>query len=68
MKGVRMAELKYRLVLHDHEAFLKEARKRKGFQEAYEELEDEYALVRDAADTGGAANHHGLVGERTVRP
>ena len=42
-----MAELKYQPVLHDQEAFLKKARTRKGFQEAYEELEDEYALVRE---------------------
>jgi hypothetical protein len=42
-----MAELKYRPVSHDHEAFLKTARKREGFQEAYEALGDEYALVRE---------------------
>lgn len=42
-----MAELKYRPVPHDQEAFLKKARKRKGFQEAYEELGEEYALVRE---------------------
>jgi DNA-binding XRE family transcriptional regulator len=42
-----MAELKYRPVSHDHEAFLNRAMKRKGFKEAYEELEDEYALVRE---------------------
>jgi hypothetical protein len=39
-----MAQLKYRPVSHDQEAFLEQARKRKGFQEAYEELGDEYAL------------------------
>jgi len=42
-----MAELKYQPVLHDHEAFLKKARKRKGFRKAYKELEEEYALVRE---------------------
>ncbi|MBM4340540.1 MAG: helix-turn-helix transcriptional regulator [Deltaproteobacteria bacterium] len=42
-----MAELKYQPVLHDHEAFLKKAMKRKGFRKAYKELEEEYALVRE---------------------
>ncbi len=40
-----MPELKYRPVSHDHEAFLKKALKRREFRRAYEELEDEYALV-----------------------
>ena len=42
-----MAELKYQPVPHNHEAFLKNARKRKGFRKAYKELEEEYALVRE---------------------
>src|SRR4030043_1056241 len=42
-----MAELKYQPVPHDHEAFLRNARKRKGFRKAYKELEEEYALVRE---------------------
>ncbi|HYN21417.1 MAG TPA: helix-turn-helix transcriptional regulator [Thermoanaerobaculia bacterium] len=42
-----MDELKYRPVPHNQEAFLKKARKRKGFQEAYDQLGDEYALVRE---------------------
>ncbi len=42
-----MAELPYRPVAHDHEKFLEKALKRKGFGEAYEELKDEYALVRE---------------------
>lgn len=33
-----MAELKYRPVPHEQEAFLKRAQERMGFQEAYEEL------------------------------
>jgi DNA-binding XRE family transcriptional regulator len=41
-----MAELKYQPVLHDHEAFLRKASKRKGFRKAYAELEEEYALSR----------------------
>jgi transcriptional regulator with XRE-family HTH domain len=42
-----MADSKYKPVPHDHEAFLKKASKRKGFKEAYEELEDEYRLTRE---------------------
>jgi DNA-binding XRE family transcriptional regulator len=42
-----MGELKYRPVPHDQETFLKKARKREGFPEAYEGLGDEYALVRE---------------------
>ena len=42
-----MAELKYQPVPHDHEAFLRNARKRKGVRKAYKELEEEYALVRE---------------------
>ena len=42
-----MAELKYQPVLHDHEAFLKKALKRKDFREAYKNLGEEYALVRE---------------------
>jgi len=42
-----MADLKYKPVTHDHEAFLKKALKRKDFREAYEDLEEEYTLVRE---------------------
>jgi DNA-binding XRE family transcriptional regulator len=42
-----MVELKYQPVQHDHEAFLDKALKRKGFKKAYEELEEEYLLVRE---------------------
>ncbi len=41
-----MAELKYKPVPHDHKAFLDKARKREGFDKAYRDLEEEYALVR----------------------
>lgn len=41
-----MAELKYSPVPHQRKAFLKRAMKRPGFKEAYEELADEYAIVR----------------------
>lgn len=42
-----MANTEYRPVPHDHDAFLERARRRKGFDEAYDELEDEYLLVRE---------------------
>ncbi|MDI6789317.1 MAG: helix-turn-helix transcriptional regulator [Thermodesulfobacteriota bacterium] len=42
-----MAELKYKPVSHDHEAFLKNAQKREGFRKAYKDLEEEYTLVRE---------------------
>jgi len=42
-----MADVKYDPVPHDHEAFLANARKRKGFSEAYDKLEEEYLLVRE---------------------
>jgi DNA-binding XRE family transcriptional regulator len=42
-----MAELKYKPVSHDHETFLKNARKREGFSKAYDDLEEEYLLIRE---------------------
>ena len=42
-----MADLGYEPVPHDHDAFLKKASKRKGFVEAYDSLEEEYALARE---------------------
>ena len=42
-----MARSEYRPVSHDHDAFLERALKRKGFREAYDDLEDEYLLVRE---------------------
>ena len=40
-----MANLKYRPVVHDHQAFLARASKRKGFAEAYDALDLEYQLA-----------------------
>ena len=40
-----MAELKYKPVVHDHEAFLSKARDRKGFAHAYDSLELEYRVA-----------------------
>ena len=42
-----MADLKYKPVSHDHEAFLKKASQRKEFRKAYEDLEEEYKLTRE---------------------
>jgi hypothetical protein len=42
-----MAEIEYTPVCHDHEAFLKNAQQREGFRKAYEDLEEEYTLVRE---------------------
>jgi hypothetical protein len=42
-----VAESKYEPVSHDHEAFLKNARKREGFRKAYEDLKEEYSLIRE---------------------
>jgi len=42
-----MVDLKYKPVLHDHEAFLKKALKRKEFRKAYDDLEEEYRLTRE---------------------
>jgi hypothetical protein len=42
-----MADLKFQPVRHDHKAFLEKASKRRGFSEAYEALELEYALARE---------------------
>ncbi len=42
-----MADIKHQPVPHDHKAFLKKARKRPGFQAAYEALAVEYAVVNE---------------------
>ncbi len=42
-----MAELKFNPVAHDHNAFIEKAKQREGFKKAYENLEVEYALVRE---------------------
>ena len=42
-----MADLKFQPVRHDHKAFLEKASKRRGFSEAYETLEVEYALAHE---------------------
>ncbi len=42
-----MDDHKYEPVPHDHQAFLEKAMKRKEFWQTYEELAEEYALVRE---------------------
>ena len=42
-----MAESEYSPVPHDHDRFLARAHKRKGFSEAYDDLEGEYLLVSE---------------------
>jgi DNA-binding XRE family transcriptional regulator len=55
-----MADIKYKPVPHDHDAFLKKASKRKGFKKAYEELEEEYRLTREML---AARSKYGLTQE-----
>jgi DNA-binding XRE family transcriptional regulator len=59
-----MANLKYKPVPHDHETFLKKARKRKGFSEVYDGLEEEYALVREMLN---ARSRSGLTQEAVAK-
>ena len=42
-----MADLKFKPVTHDHNAFIEKAKKREGFKKAYDDLEEEYALVKE---------------------
>ena len=42
-----MDEDTYNPVPHDHAKFLEDARKRPGFSEAYDALEDKYTLIRE---------------------
>ena len=55
-----MADLKYKPVSHDHDAFLKKASKRKEFRKAYEDLEEEYKLTREML---AARSKYGLTQE-----
>lgn len=42
-----MAAIKYQPIAHDHDDFLNKARNRPDFEAAYEDLADEYLLVRE---------------------
>ena len=50
-----MSGIKYEPVPHDHKAFLEKAMKREGFREAYDVLEDEYALAMWGVSEAGTA-------------
>ena len=58
-----MADSKYKPVSHDHDAFLAKALKRKGFSEAYDDLECEHLLVRELL---GARMRAGLTQEEVA--
>ena len=42
-----MAELEHELIVHDHEEFLARARRRGGFQKAYDALEADYRVASE---------------------
>jgi DNA-binding XRE family transcriptional regulator len=42
-----MSDLKYKPVSHNHQAFLKKAGKREGFNKQYKDLGEEYAIIRE---------------------
>jgi transcriptional regulator with XRE-family HTH domain len=42
-----MADLKYQPISHNHDSFIAKAKKREGFKQAYDDLEEEYALVKE---------------------
>lgn len=58
-----MADTRYKPVPHDHDAFLAKALKRKGFSEAYADLESEHLLVRELL---GARMRAGLTQEEVA--
>lgn len=58
-----MADVKYKPIPHDHEAFLKKALKRKGFRKAYENLGEEYRLIREML---AARSRFGLTQEKVA--
>jgi hypothetical protein len=42
-----MANSQYKPVAHNHVTFIEKAKQRESFQKAYDELEEEYALVKE---------------------
>ena len=52
-----MAKLKYAPVPHNQKAFLEKASKRRGFREAYDALETEYALAHEMLSARTRAGH-----------
>jgi len=59
-----MADIEYQPIPHDHDEFLKKARKRRGFDEAYEQSADEYSLVRELL---AARSNAGLTQEEVAQ-
>ncbi|WP_045222602.1 helix-turn-helix domain-containing protein [Desulfonatronum thioautotrophicum] len=59
-----MDELKYEPITHDHQVFLEEAMRRKGFRQAYGDLGEEYALIRELL---AARTRAGLTQEAVAR-
>ncbi len=59
-----MADLTYHPVSHNHEELIEKALKRPGFGEAYEDLGDEYALVRELL---AARSRAGLTQEEVAK-
>lgn len=59
-----MTDTEYHPIAHNHEEFLKKALKRKGFDKAYQELADEYALVRELL---AARSRAGLTQEEVAK-
>ena len=59
-----MAEIKYQPVPHDHKAFLDKAKKRRGFQVAYQALAVEYAVANEML---AARSRAGLTQERNMQ-
>jgi hypothetical protein len=50
-----MAETKYQPIRHAHKAFLRKAKRRSGFQEAYQALAVEYEVAREMLAAGARA-------------
>ena len=42
-----MADMKFKPITHDHNAFIEKAKQREGFKKAYDDLEEEYALIKE---------------------
>src|SRR4030066_1520368 len=60
-----MTDLKYDPVPHNHKAFLEKASKHRGFREAYDALETEYALAHEMLS---ARTRAGLTQEAVADP
>lgn len=59
-----MADVSYKPVKHNHEEFLRKARKSEAFNKEYEELESRYALIRELLY---ARQHAGLTQEAVAK-